>query len=106
MLESRKQLQRLEFFSIKADKEKSNLISLLIAASKIKKAKAAENTSQPRTLSSIARDVAKRKRKYERILSEESNLVISTPGSFISKTSQRVVVREKRRKVKEVPLFR
>ena len=104
--ESHSQLQRLEFFSIKTDKEKSNLISLLIAASKIKKAKAVESTSQSRTLSSIARDVAKKKKKYERILSEESNLVISMPGSFVGKTSQRVVVREKRRKVKEVPLFR
>ena len=104
--ESRRQLQRLEFFSIKSDKEKSNLISLLITASKIKKAKTTENTSQSRTLSSIARDIAKKKRKYEKILSEESNLVISMPGSFVGKTSHRVVVKEMRRKIKEIPFYR
>lgn len=79
---------------------------MLIATSKIQKPRSVVNSPQLPVLSSIKKDVARKKRKYERILSEESILVISVPGSFVGKTSQRVVVKEKRRKIKEIPFYR
>jgi len=104
--EDRKQLQRLEFFTFKSGKEKSNYISLLIAASKINKLKKPEKNSKKQRSHSISRDIAQKRRKYEKILSDASNLIISSPGSFVGKTSSRVVVKEKRRKVKEIPFHR
>lgn len=99
----RQDLQRLEFFSLKDPREKQNLTSLLIAATGVKKQ---AKVKEKKPLSSVAKQVALKRRKYEKILSEASNLIISTPGSFVGKTSRRVVVREKRRRVKELPFFR
>jgi len=104
--ESREQLQRLEFFTYMTEKEKSNYISLLIAASKINQLKKSENCSRKQKSHSISRDIAQKRRKYEKILSDASNLIVSSPGTFIGKTSSRVVVKEKRRKVKEIPFHR
>lgn len=50
--------------------------------------------------------VRRAKRRHRRQLAQISELVISTPGAFLGKTSQRVVVRRDRRNVCEVPSFK
>jgi group II intron reverse transcriptase/maturase/CRISPR-associated endonuclease Cas1 len=46
------------------------------------------------------------KRRHRRQFAQISELVINTPGAFLGKTSQRVVVRRERRNVCEVPSFK
>ncbi len=50
--------------------------------------------------------VRRAKRRHRRQLAQISELVINTPGAFLGKTSQRVVVRRDRRNVCEVPSFK
>jgi len=99
----REQLQRLEFFLPKSYSEKQKFISLLVAATKMSKT---EQVKPKQVLVSIEKNIAAQKRKYEKILAEDSDLVVSSPGSFVGKTSRRVVVKEKGKRVKEIPFFR
>ena len=99
----REELENLEFFLSKDLRERRNLIALLIAGSRTSKTKKAK----PKQIApSVEKDIAVQKRKYEQILSQEADLAVSAPGSFVGKTSRRVVVREKGRKVQEIPFFR
>jgi len=98
----KKELENLEFFLPKSQSEKKKFISLLIASSRLKTLKQSVST----TIASVEQSIAAQKRKYEKILTDETDLVISNPGSFIGKTSRRVVVKEKGRRVKEIPFFR
>jgi CRISPR-associated protein Cas1 len=50
--------------------------------------------------------VRRAKRHHRRQLAQISELVINTPGAFLGKTSQRVVVRRDRRNVCEIPSFK
>ncbi len=59
-----------------------------------------------RTGETVAGRVRRAKRQHQRQLAHISELVINTPGSFLGKNSQRVVVRQDRRTVCEVPAFR
>ncbi|HID94623.1 MAG TPA: group II intron reverse transcriptase/maturase [Candidatus Latescibacteria bacterium] len=99
----REELQRLEFLLAKDHKEKQKFISLLIAGSRADKIGEAR---PKRGVGAVAKDIAAQKRRYEKILAEDTDLVVSTLGSFVGKTSRRVVVREKGKKVKEIPFFR
>lgn len=55
----------------------------------------------------VAAAVRKRRRDHERHMAHISELVLNTPGCFLGKTSQRVVVRGRDRKnMWEVPSFR
>jgi CRISPR-associated endonuclease Cas1 len=54
----------------------------------------------------VAKAVARKRREVEKRLSAEAELVISERGSFVGKTKRRIVVREKGKTVKEIPLFR
>ena len=65
-----------------------------------------EQVKPKQVLGSIEKNIAAQKRKYEKILAEDSDLVVSSPGSFVGKTSRRVVVKEKGKRVKEIPFFR
>ncbi|RKY04683.1 hypothetical protein DRP77_03200 [Candidatus Poribacteria bacterium] len=101
--EVRDELRRLEFFSLRTPRERDNLISLIMAALRQPKLKPSRAR---KPVSSVEEGVAIQRRRYEKKLSGERDLIVSRPGSFIGKTSRRVVVREGRRKVKEIPLFR
>lgn len=61
---------------------------------------AAHATDRPATA------VTRAKRRHRRHIAQISELVINTPGAFLGKTSQRVVVRRDRRTVCEVPSFK
>ena len=52
----------------------------------------------------VAQAVRQQKRRYLRQAVQGSELVISEPGVFLGKTSQRVVVKKQRRVVMEMPL--
>jgi group II intron reverse transcriptase/maturase/CRISPR-associated endonuclease Cas1 len=54
----------------------------------------------------VAAALRRAKRRHLRHTAEISELVVNTPGCFLGKTSQRVVVRQDRRNVCEVPSFR
>lgn len=55
---------------------------------------------------SVATAVRAKKRRHLVQTAQISELVLNTPGSFLAKTSERVVVRQERRNVCEVPSFR
>jgi CRISPR-associated protein Cas1 len=55
---------------------------------------------------SVAAAVRQRKRSQLRFLGNVSELVVATPGSFVGKTSQRLIVRCERRVVCEAPVDR
>jgi group II intron reverse transcriptase/maturase/CRISPR-associated endonuclease Cas1 len=55
---------------------------------------------------SVDSAVRRAKRDHHRNLAQVSELVVSTPGAFLGKTSERVVVRQDRRNVCEIPTFR
>ncbi len=99
-------IQRLEFFIEKDEREKQNLISLLVAGSNVSKFSKKENTLLKEKKYSISQEIRKKRKKYENILSESANLIITSPGSFIGKKSSRVMVKEKHKIVKEVPFQR
>ncbi len=62
--------------------------------------------AQPPPPMTVQKAVARKRREVEKQLSAETELIVSGRGSFVGKTQRRVVVREKGKKVKEVPLFR
>lgn len=55
------------------------------------------------TVSTVKRQIQKRKQKFYRQTAYVSNLIINTPGSFIGKSEQRLVVKQERRIVREIP---
>ncbi len=54
----------------------------------------------------VASAVRDRKRRHLRQAARISELVLNTPGCFLGKTSERVVVRQERRNICEIPSFR
>lgn len=51
----------------------------------------------------VNRQIHKRKQKFYRQTAYVSNLIINTPGSFIGKSGQRLIVKQERRIVREIP---
>ncbi|MEW6095078.1 MAG: reverse transcriptase domain-containing protein [bacterium] len=65
------------------------------------------NTSQIQEIKKIAdKEVSKRRRKYHREHTQNTDLVITTPGYFIGKRSERIIVRKKQQIVSEMPAIR
>ncbi len=98
---TRQCLERLEFLLPKSQAGRAKFISLLFASA-VSGPGRTESTSPPEP----AQAVKTRRRQYERLAEEESVLVVDRPGSFVGKTSRRVVVRERGRRTRELPLFR
>ncbi|MBN1182385.1 MAG: group II intron reverse transcriptase/maturase [Bacteroidales bacterium] len=96
-------LHQLECFKSLKFSEMEDQIQFLIQA--ISKTQTVRINTRPK-VNTIEKKVASQKKKYEKLLGEESDLVISKPGHFIGKTSRRVVVRSKGRNIYEVPFFR
>lgn len=102
----RTQIQRLEFFTDKTEQEKNNLVSLILAVSKINKLSKKEEVPVKEKKTSISKEILKKRKRYETILAESANLLVASPGTFIGKKSSRLTVREKRKIVKEIPFHR
>ena len=57
-------------------------------------------------LNAVQKKVAKRKRSHDREQSQSGNLVVTTPGYFIGKRGERIIVRDKERIVAEMAAIR
>jgi len=55
------------------------------------------------TVSAVNRQIQRRKQKFYRQTAYVSNLIINTPGTFIGKSEHRLVVKQERRTVREIP---
>ncbi|MEW6457064.1 MAG: group II intron reverse transcriptase/maturase [Acidobacteriota bacterium] len=107
--ELRSSLNKMEFFIEKSAEEKKKFLEFLIARSGIKKIPEKSVSimqEEDKTPLSVERVVEKKKKEYEKILSKETEILISEPGSFLGKTSRRVVVKLKGKRVLEMPFFR
>jgi len=60
-----------------------------------------ETTKEPQP--SQSKRIAAQKARYLRKVSNQAEMIVSTPGIFIGKTSGRFIIREKRQNVLEVP---
>lgn len=104
-------LLRVEFFGEKTLKEKKNISELILAKKALARdAKTvSDKAAASRPQSSIVpvdKAVERKKKEYEKILSKENDLLIAQPGAFLGKTSRRVCVRLKGKKIQEIPFFR
>ncbi|RLG28309.1 CRISPR-associated endonuclease Cas1 [Methanosarcinales archaeon] len=54
----------------------------------------------------ISRLASAQKQKFIKQYATEAEVIISTPGVFIGKTSQRVILRQKRKNILELPFFK
>lgn len=99
--ETRQALERLEFLLPQSQAGRTKWVSLLLAS-----ATSESERSKPTSPPKPAQAVKTKRRQYERLTEEESVLVVDRPGSFVGKTSRRVVVRERGRRARELPLFR
>jgi group II intron reverse transcriptase/maturase/CRISPR-associated endonuclease Cas1 len=97
----RLRLSGLESLSARGLERKGRFIELLLARSD-----AVHKRPAKAELPSVEQAVRQKRRKYELLLDQEANLVVSGFGSFLGKTSKRLVVKEKGRKVREVPFHR
>ncbi len=97
----RQELYQLEFFEPLKFSDMEKCIQKLVNTSRYSKLGKTKTTQK-----TVKKTIVSQKRKYEKILAEESDLVISKPGYFIGKTSRRVVVRRKGKNVREIPFFR
>ncbi len=102
--QSRAALVGLEFLLPKTQVERDRFANLLMAAAEGREQTAVHpDTAVP---AEPARAVETKRRQYERSAEENSVLLVDRPGSFVGKTSKRVVVKERGRRAREVPLFR
>ena len=66
-------------------------------------AKREEKEKQPPQISRLA---SAQKQKFIKQYATEAEVVISTPGVFIGKTSQRIILRQQRKNILELPFFK
>jgi CRISPR-associated endonuclease Cas1 len=101
--ETRSTLAGLEFLLPRTQTERDRFASLLLTAAEGRDQDTAPGPELP---VEPTRAVQAKRRQYERSAEEDSVLLVDRPGSFVGKTSKRVVVKERGRRAREVPLFR
>jgi CRISPR-associated endonuclease Cas1 len=101
-------IYKVEFFLKKNAKERERLLELIIAHSKItpKEQPAAGSATSRIQPVPVSEAVEKKKEEYRKILCRNSSLVIAEPGSFVEKSSNRIMVLNKGKRIREIPLFR
>ncbi|MEM2146729.1 MAG: group II intron reverse transcriptase/maturase [Candidatus Jordarchaeaceae archaeon] len=97
----KERLLSLDLLIPKTPSMKDKFLNLLLY-----KSKEEPLMKKDKELPSVKKAIAAKRKRYEHLLAVESNLVVTHPNSFLGKSSKRVVLREQRRKVKEIPIYR
>lgn len=99
-------LQHLEMLAARDSNQRRNIIASLARRGRDMAVRPPQPAQPQSGRPSVAARVRGRKRRYHRQLAQISELVLNTPGCFLGKVQQRLVVRQNRRNVCEVPSFR
>ncbi|MEM2001025.1 MAG: CRISPR-associated endonuclease Cas1 [Candidatus Methanomethylicaceae archaeon] len=99
-------LQGLELLIERGQQERREFITQMVRQGREARSASSPAEASGRLPSSVAAQVRRKKRAHQQQLAQISELVLNTPGCFLGKTDQRIVVRRERRKVYEAPLLR
>jgi len=95
--EAQTTLENIEFLIVKDIAERKNSLQTIVQ----KGYSLASEAKQ--TVAAVNHQIHKRKQKFYRQTAYVSNLIINTPGTFIGKSEQRLIVKQERRVVREIP---
>ena len=98
-------LEKVSFFTERDDSKRNALCRALAedVLGAVYGKKDRDVSDAPKSKAAQAKRTAAQKTRFLRKVSDQSELVISTPGIFIGKTGARIVVREQRKNVLEMP---
>lgn len=94
--ESETALENVELLTIRDTSERKKSIQSIVQ-------KGFSLAEEIKRISSVNRQIRQRKQKHYRQTAYVSNLIINTPGTFIGKSDQRLIVKQERRTVREIP---
>lgn len=55
------------------------------------------------TASTVKKTIRQRKQQFYRQTAHVSNLIINTPGTFVGKSAQNLIIKQERRRIREIP---
>lgn len=96
-------LQGLELLIERGPQERQAFITTIVREGRTAKLPVTQHNASVSSPHAVATKVRAKKRKHQRSLAQISELVINTPGCFLGKTGQRVVVRQNRKNLCEIP---
>lgn len=100
---------RLSLFSERGDSEKQNIIkSLLREVQAVTQQTAAPKEEKPRIHdpATQAKRRSAQQNRYIKKIADQSEISISSPGIFVGKTSNRLILREHRKNILEIPFYK
>lgn len=97
LAEAEAALENVEFITIQDSAERKSRLKTVVQ----KGFSAAREVKQ--TASAVKQVIRQRKQKFYRQTAHVSNLVINTPGTFIGKSAQNLIIKQERRRIREIP---
>ena len=111
--EAKSLLLNLEFYTGRSDDERKKIINALMLEIQSMAARQPGDESSPKPESAPEKTLPGEKKRqqarqsaYLRKISDQAEISVSNPGMFIGKTSGRLVIREQRKNLMEVPFHK